>query len=315
MWMIGHLFPGIRPAPRMEEFVRKNEPAFYATSFARVLLDRVTEEAPGNHIGSGDANVLLSQESVMVVRFERVPKEKFKLRPQTRNHSPEYLRRLADSLLQGQLQPVGCLKDFTVNWGNGRVLAGRLEQRITHLDAVILDEEISEREFLRRQAVENFVRNDLSNAEKCKICVHYAKSEPSMSLKQIAADLGVDASMVTRWMAWEKCLQQVQAALETEQITLNTMYSISQLPADQQEAALLNCLSPKKAAAKQNGSRVSRLKCQMPSGAVVTFSSHDGGLSAMAEELAALLKMVKKACEEGLDSKTFERVLRDKAKA
>lgn len=248
----------------------------------------------------------------MVVRFERVPKEKLKLRPQTRNHSPEYLRRLADSLLQGQLQPVGILRDGTVVWGNGRVLAGRLEEKITHLWAAILDEEISEREFLRRQAVENFVRNDLSNAEKCKICVNYAQSEPSLPLKQIASDLGVDPAMVTRWRSWVNCVQKVQAALEADEITLKTMYSLSQLPEDQQEAALVNYLTPKKAPANLNGSRMSRVKCEMPSGAVVTFAGAAGGLSEMAEELASLLKMVRKACEEGLDSKTFERVLRDR---
>lgn len=108
------------------------------------------------------------------VRFVRVPKEKFILRPQNRTHSPEYLRRLADSLLLGQLQPVGILKDGSVIFGNGRVLAALLEPKIVDLWAVVLEEEISEREFLRRQAVENFVRNDLSNAEKCVICVNYA---------------------------------------------------------------------------------------------------------------------------------------------
>ena len=61
----------------------------------------------------------------MPVRHERVPKENFRLRPQTRTHSPEYLQRLAGSLLQVQLQPVGMLRDGTAIWGKGRVLAAR----------------------------------------------------------------------------------------------------------------------------------------------------------------------------------------------
>lgn len=71
------------------------------------------------------------------MKFARVPKEKFVLRPQIRHHSPEYLRCLADSLLQRQLQPVGILKDYTVIWGNARVLASRLKPEITHLMAAI----------------------------------------------------------------------------------------------------------------------------------------------------------------------------------
>lgn len=251
----------------------------------------------------------------VAMRFEKVPKEKFILRPQTRNHPPEYLRRLADSLLQGQLQPVGCLKDFTVIFGNGRVLAARLEPNITHLHAAILEEEISEKEFLRRQAVENFVRNDLSNAEKCKTAVQYAKSEPSMTLKQIAGDLGVDASMVTRWMAWERCIDLVKQALECDQVTLQQMYALSQLPKEQQEAALRDVVDGKKP--RQNGVRRSRMNCQMPSGVLVTLTGEGDGLTIaeIIEELAALLKAAKKAQDEGLDSKTFERVLSDKAKA
>ena len=249
------------------------------------------------------------------MRFERIAKEKFILRPQTRNHPPEYLRRLADSLLQAQLQPVGALNDYTLIFGNGRVLAARMEPKITHLYAAILDEEISEKEFKRRQAVENFVRNDLSNAEKCKIAVEYAKSAPSMTLKQIAGDLGVDASMVTRWMAWDRCIELVQQALSCDSLTLQQMYSISQLPKEQQESALRETVDGKKP--RQNGKKMARLKCELASGAVVTLSTEgDGwGMDEVIENLAELVKAAKKAKEEGLDSKTFERVLADKARA
>lgn len=246
------------------------------------------------------------------MKLLHVPKEKFILRPQTRQHSEEYLRRLAASLLQKQQQAVGILPDFTVNFGNGRVLAARMEPKITHLWAVILDEEITEREFLRRQAVENFVKNDPSNSEKCQICVQYAASEPSMTLKEIAKDLGVDASMVTRWMAWEKCIDLVQQALSCDSITLATMYSISQLPKDQQEAALSVAVNgkPRKETVKKT-----RVNLQMPSGTVVTLAGDGLTVASIIEELAALLKEAKRAEEQGLDSKTFSAVMRDRSKA
>ena len=83
------------------------------------------------------------------MRFERVLKDRPILHPQHREHSAEYLSRLADSLLQGQLQPIGLLKDMTVIWGNARVLAAHSKPEITHLMAAVFDEPITEREFQR----------------------------------------------------------------------------------------------------------------------------------------------------------------------
>lgn len=251
------------------------------------------------------------------MKFVRVPKEKFILRPQTRTHSPAYLRRLADSLLQAQLQAVGITKDGTVIWGNGRVLAARMEPKIVDLWAVVVEEDISEQECLRRQATENFCRNDLSNAEKCKICVNYAHSAPDMALKDIAHDLGVDSSMVTRWMAWEKVIESVRAALAADKITLTALYAISQLPQDQQQTALDAALNGKKPARKTNGVRKSSVKYEMPSGVIITLAGEGDGLSLdeVLEALAELLKAAKRANDEGLDSKTFSAVMRDRARA
>jgi ParB/RepB/Spo0J family partition protein len=264
------------------------------------------------------------------VKFAHVPKEKLILRAQIRNHPPEYLRRLGESLLQCQLQPVGVLKDFTVIFGNGRVLAALEEPRITHLDAVILDEEISEREFLRRQAVENFVRNDLSNAEKCKICVSYAQSEPSMTLKEIAKDLGVDPSLVTRWMAWEKIIDPVRQALVADKLTLTGMYAISQLPAEEQEAALAVALNAPNAAAvaravrkQRNGNgqsavRMPKIKIPLANDAatgLVVVSGESIDLDDAETLLKEALKAVRSAKDKSLDCKTAQAVWRDVANA
>lgn len=265
----------------------------------------------------------------MKISYERVPKGKPILRPQARQHDPEYLSRLADSLAKGQLQPIGLLKDSTVIWGAGRVLAARINPSITHLTAAVFDEEVSEREFQRMRFVENQLRQDLSNAEKCQNCIEYAKSEPSLTLKQIAADLGVDPSLVTRWMAWEKVIEPVRQALAENKLTLTSMYAISQLPKEEQAAAFAAALQAPNAAAvtravrkQRNGNgqpaaRVSRVKCQMPSGVCVTLAGEGDGLtlSDIIEELAALLQEAKKAEKDGLDSKTFSAVMRDKAKA
>lgn len=94
----------------------------------------------------------------MKISNQRVPKDKPILRPQARQHDPEYLSRLADSLLKGQLQPIGLLPDYTLIWGNARVLAARMNPAITQI---------------------------------------------------IASDLGVDPSLVTRWMTYPVAAMQM----------------------------------------------------------------------------------------------------------
>lgn len=261
----------------------------------------------------------------MKFHFDRVPKDRPILRPQVRQHAPENLARLADSLLKGQIQPIGLLKEFTVIWGTGRVLAARMKPEITHLTAAIFDEEISEREFQRMRFVENQLRQDLSNAEKCINAIEYAKSEPTMPLKQIAADLGVDASMVTRWLSWEKCIEPVRRAMAANQITLQAMYALSQLPQEEQAAALALALNAPNAAAaaravrrQKNGEaeavRLSRFKYPLPSGVEITVAGKELSISDLIEALAELTKEAKRASDQGLDIRTLVAVAKDKAR-
>lgn len=251
-----------------------------------------------------------------MLKFELVPTEKLILGQQIRQHPPEYLRRLHDSLRQGQLQPIGCLHDFTVTYGFGRVLAARLEPVIPDLYAAVTDKKISEREVLRQRAVENFVRSDATNAEKCRIAIEYAHSEPSLTLKQIAADLGVDPAMITKWRSYENCIEAVQQALADGKITLNTMYDLSKLPQEEQGAALVNYLNPTKGGRKLNGSSISRFKCALSNCTVsLAYQDDSADMESIIETLAELLKSARKHKDQNLDAKTWERVLKDKAAA
>jgi hypothetical protein len=63
--------------------------------------------------------------------------------------------------------------------------------------------------------------------------------------------------------------------------------------------------------------KVSRVKCLLPSGVCVTLAGDGEGLTLdeVIESLQDLLKEAKKANDQGLDSKTFQAVLRDKSRA
>ncbi len=266
----------------------------------------------------------------MKVRFERVEKSRPVLRPQARQHDPAYLAQLADSLLDGQLQPIGLLAaDDAVVFGTGRVLAARMKPQITHLWAAIFGEQVSERDFLRMRFTENQLRQALSNAEKCVNCVEYARSDPGKTHKQIAQELHVDPSLVTRWMGWEKVIEPVRQALAANTITLQVMYALSQAPQEQQAEQLAAALAAPNAAAaatalrrKRNGpssgngeaARVSRCRLPLPSGVEVTVVGRELSLSDLIDSLTEIVREAKRAADQGLDIRTLAAVAKDKAR-
>ena len=63
------------------------------------------------------------------------------------------------------------------------------------------------------------------------------------------------------------------------------------------------------------GVRVGRIKCPLPCGATVQVSGEGISLDEAIEAAQEWIKEAKKASEQGLDAKTFQAVMRDKAKA
>ncbi len=224
----------------------------------------------------------------------------FKVKSNSRKRFDEAdLRTLGKDLRVRQLQPLVCLSDGTIVCGERRYRAAVLEG-LTDLMVMIITDPLTEAEFNRLQLVENLQRLDLSNAEKCIGCVNYAHSNPSLTFKQIGADLGVDASMVTRWMSWERCIDLVQQALVCDSITLQTLYSISQLPPERQEGALSEAVNGKKPGGNGDGngngqSPRSRNKLLLPSGVEFTVAATEMTLERLQSSLRDLLRLTEEA--------------------
>lgn len=221
------------------------------------------------------------------------------------------LRALGKDLRVRQLQPLVCLADGTIVCGERRYRAAVLEG-LAELMVMIITDPLTEAEHNRLQLVENLQRIDLNNAEKCIGCVKYAQTNPSITSKQIAADLGVDPSMVTRWMSWERAIDSLRAALEANQITLQTFYSIAQLSEDLQEAALKNHLNP------QKPERMPKIKIPLANDVatgLVVVTGKDIDLDDTETLLKEALKAVRAAKDKKLDCKTAQSVWRDMANA
>lgn len=265
----------------------------------------------------------------MLFRYEQVEKHRVKIhRPQANRHFEEgYLLRLGDSLRDGQLQPIGLLADCSLIWGEGRVRAALLKDQITHLWAAIFEEAVSEAEFLRMRAVENFQRLDLTAYQRWQTLEELRRAQPDQKAVDLAEYLHLDASLVSKILSLSRCIPAVQELAAAGALGITEWNAFAKESAQRQHELLAMRLEGKLTGRDaleshrrkaRNGTpavRVSRVKCPVPGRkAVVQISGEGISLDDMIEAMQELLKEARKASERGLDCKTFERVCRDLAK-
>jgi ParB/RepB/Spo0J family partition protein len=234
------------------------------------------------------------------------------------------LRLLGESMMyDGQIQPVGAKPDGTLLWGERRYQAAQLVG-LDSLNVVVIEKPLSDSESRVLQATENIHRVDLSDTEVYLNVKDLAALNPTWLKKDLAAHLHKDASWVTRVLAIDELIPAAREAFLGGAFGLSVAYEISKASAEEQHELLAAKLSGasrdeigRQGRKQRKGTpavRVSRIKCPLPSGAVVQVSGQAISLDDMIEAIVELLKEAKKAAEQGLDAKTFERVCKDKAK-
>jgi ParB/RepB/Spo0J family partition protein len=226
---------------------------------------------------------------------------------------------------RGQLQPVGARPDGTLLWGERRLRAAQLVG-LKELQAVIADRPLSDTEIRLVQLTENLHRADLTGYEKWLACAEVLCGNPTWTQKDLAGHLHLSESMVVRLLSPSRCSAAWQEALREGKVGISDCYAASKLPEAEQAALLAMKLSGasrdqiEQAGRKaRNGSgpaavKVARIKCPVAGGAVVQISGEGISLDGAIEAAQEWVKEAKKASEQGLDAKTFERVCRDKAK-
>jgi ParB/RepB/Spo0J family partition protein len=258
--------------------------------------------------------------------FATKPLKWFKTEPQGRQHFDDAeLRQLGESMkAHGQLQPVVAKPDGTLIVGERRLRAASLVG-LEELQVVISEEPLSESELRILQLSENIHRTDLQDSEKWQACEELRRLNPDHSNKELAAQLKLGESTVTKWMSPSRCIPEVQQALEAGRIGITACYEISRAPQDQQAELLRlklagtsrDALADRVRKQKQQSVpqvRVKRITCPLPSGVNVVISGQEVSLDDLIEALGEAQKEARKAREQGLDAKTFSAVMKDKAK-
>jgi len=205
-----------------------------------------------------------------------------------------------------------------------RRLAAALLCGIEKLPCIVADANTTDAQVRQIQLVTSLLKADLSAYERYAGFSSLKALTPGMTNRQLAAEVAVTESLLSQYLSLDKCCQQVKDAAAQGMVSLNDWYALSKLPEEQQAVALAarlngasNVEMKRLAKPKACAVRVARVKCQLASGTVVTLATEGDGMSMddVIETLADLLKSARKAHEEGLDASTWQRVLRDKAKA
>lgn len=243
---------------------------------------------------------------------------------QARQHYDEAeLYRLGESLKERQVQPILIRADGKIIAGNRRFRAAVLVG-LESLDAIIVEGELSPSEIRSIQLTENCLRADLTPHEKWQSCSELIEMNNWQS-KDLAAHLHLDPSSVTRLLSPSKCIPQVQAALKEGKLGITDCYAISKQAEEKQAGLLALKLSGasrddleragrKGRSQNKDAVKVSRIKCNLPSGYTLSVSGVAMTMHELIDALTEAMKEARKARDDGLDVKTFQSVLRDKSK-
>jgi ParB/RepB/Spo0J family partition protein len=264
----------------------------------------------------------LSREAIMP-QFVTKPLNWFKTNPQVRKHFDEAgLRRFGESLKEKQLQPVLCQPDGTLIAGERRLRAAMLVG-MTHLEAKVADEPLSESEVRIWQLTENLQREDLTGFEQWLGCAELMEINPAWLQKDLAEHLHLSESMIVRLLSPSKCSSPWQDALRDDAVGISDCYAASKLPVTDQAALLVLKLSGASRDAVEAAGRKSRkgtaitirsrkIRCPLASGIDVTVSGKELTLDEMVDALIEASKEARKASDRGLHAKTFEASMHDR---
>jgi hypothetical protein len=258
------------------------------------------------------------------------PLEQFKTDPRelARHDDPEKIRLHGEDMrARGQLQAVGATEDGRMIFGHGRWLAAKAVG-IKTLETKVFPATLTDTQFRLIRAAENLQRKELTGFERWILCSELMGGNPTWALKDLAQNMSIDQSMVTRLLSPSRCTEQWQQALKEGKVGISDCYVASKLVPEEQAGLLALKLSGasrdqiEQAARKtRNGNgqpaqKATRMKCAVPGRKlVIQFNAQEPfSLDMVIDATQELIKEMRKSAERGLDPQTFARVCKDLSK-
>ena len=223
-----------------------------------------------------------------------------------------------------QNDPVQSKRDGTLIDGERRWRAACLVGLET-LDAIITDTPLTDSQIAMVRLISFFHREDLTAYEKWRACQQLLELNPGWHAKDLAEQLHVDPSMVTRLLSPSRCIPAWQEALKQGRVGISDVYAASKLPESEQAGLLDLKLSGAsrdtiertgrtKRTVDSSAVKVNRVKCMLSSGVQIVVSGNGVSLDQSIDALTEAIKEMKRARELGYTSKTFAAAMKDRAR-
>ena len=242
------------------------------------------------------------------------------------NGTEDELKALAQSWLERPVHEIIVCPSRKVVDGHRR-LAGLELLGETEVDVFITNQELDDKAVLEVGLTTAIHRADLSGFDKFQACVKLLELNPGWQNQDLARCVKLDPSTVTRLLSPSKCVAEVVEALRENKIAISDAYEISKAIDREDQLRLLSLKNAgasrevlaaqgrKQRAAATPAVRVSKIKCPLPSGQVITVSGQELSLDEAIDSLKEAIKAMSKARDTGLDAKTAMAVWKDMAKA
>ncbi len=258
--------------------------------------------------------------------IKRLHFSQLKARPRRQMPDDGKLRALGQSVRKRQLVPLliasaSLPPPWEILDGNCRFIGGRLEG-VEFFDCIVVEGDIGNAAEIA--LVTALQRHDLPDFDQFQNSVEWIAAHVGATAKNLAAAINRDPALVCQTMSLEKCIEPVKRAAAEGRIGRKEWYPISQVSAAAQAellAAALNGITRSELQSqvrkhKSKGKpavKMNLVKCVLP-GALVTLKKAEATLDDLIETLAEIVKAARKANDDGLDIRTFQAVLKDKAK-
>ncbi len=238
----------------------------------------------------------------------------------------EELKALAQSWLERPVHDIVVCPSRKVVDGHRRLMGLELLGE-SEVDVLLTNQELDDKAVLEVGLTTAIHRADLSGFDKFQACVKLLELNPGWQNQDVARCVKLDPSTVTKLLSPSKCVAEVVEALRENRIAISDAYEISKQEDREGQLKLLALKNAganrevlaaqgrKQRAAATPAVRVSKIKCPLPSGHVITVAGEELSLDEAIDSLKEAIKAMSKARDTGLDAKTAMAVWKDMAKA
>jgi ParB family chromosome partitioning protein len=263
---------------------------------------------------------------------QNVPIEQIICPPQVREHfDPEAHAGMTATVRErGVLVPVLLRRSDgeLYLWDGARRIHAAKAAGLTVVPALIEDAEMSEADITLSQMILNCQREDLKPLEKAK-AIESVMKNTGATATQVAAKLGMSNAMVTRHLSLLSLPPEVQARVESAELSPSVAYEIAKIKDPTEQAKrVAEAISGKvtrdelagaRRATKQSHTESdkapARVTAKLPGSRAVSVSGPQLNLDGFIAALEELLGRARQARTKGLGLDTFRKILADQATA